>query len=431
MTSSGTTFTSSRTYRRRPGFSAAVLFVLRRYLGASQTGRLTVTLPSGAALRHIGARPGPDAILTLRRWRALWRMMTGGSVGLARAYIDGDCHSPDIGAVLAFGVRNEAALSRAAPGAGRSRILGRIRHWLRANTRRGSRRNIAAHYDLGNAFYARWLDGGMNYSSALFADGRQTLEQGQDAKLSRIVALLGTRAGASRARDRMRLGSARRAAGRKGGLSHHWHHPLPRAAGVRAVAASRPCRAGTMDLRLQDYRDIKGRFDRVVSIEMVEAVGEAYWPRYFQTLRQSLTDTGVAVLQAITIADSRFARYRRRPDFIQQYIFPGGMLPTLDIIRREAGRAGLRLLAQESFGPSYARTLAEWRRRFLAAWPEIEALGFDGRFRRMWNIICPIAKPDFWPARSTSACLSLNPSSPVNIVPDRSIGAQAPNKMVC
>lgn len=385
MTSSGTTFTSSRTYRRRPGFSAAVLFVLRRYLGASQTGRLTVTLPSGATLRHIGARPGPDAILTLRRWRALWRMMTGGSIGLARAYIDGDCHSPDIGAVLAFGVRNEAALSRAAPGAGRSRVLGRIRHWLRANTRRGSRRNIAAHYDLGNAFYARWLDSGMNYSSALFADGRQTLEQGQDAKLSRIVALLEP----APEHRVLEIGCgwgplAERLAVKEG--CHVTGITLSREQLAFAQSRLRGRAAPERwDLRLQDYRDIKGRFDRVVSIEMVEAVGEAYWPRYFQTLRQSLTDTGVAVLQAITIADSRFARYRRRPDFIQQYIFPGGMLPTLDIIRREAGRAGLRLLAQESFGPSYARTLAEWRRRFLAAWPEIEALGFDGRFRRMWE----------------------------------------------
>jgi len=155
-----------------------------------------------------------------------------------------------------------------------------------------------------------------------------------------------------------------------------------------AFAQARLRRRGLADsaeLRLQDYRDVDGRFDRIVSIEMLEAVGERYWPTYFDKVRQALTDTGVAVLQAITIAESRFASYRRQPDFIQRYIFPGGMLPTMEIIRREAARAGLRLIAQESFGASYAKTLAEWRRRFLDKWREIEALGFDLRFKRMWE----------------------------------------------
>ena len=152
---------------------------------------------------------------------------------------------------------------------------------------------------------------------------------------------------------------------------------------------ARGCAAGTLtqraDLRLQDYRDVGGRFDRIVSVEMLEAVGERFWPAYFGKLRQALTDTGIAVLQAITIAREPFRNYRRQPDFIQRYIFPGGMLPTMDIIRREAARAGLRLVAHESFGASYAQTLAEWRRRFLQAWPDIEALSFDLRFKRMWE----------------------------------------------
>jgi cyclopropane-fatty-acyl-phospholipid synthase len=225
----------------------------------------------------------------------------------------------------------------------------------------------------------------MNYSSALFTQDGQTLEQGQDAKLSRIVELLDVAPG----QRILEIGCG------WGPLAEQLVMRADREVNGLTLSAeqldfaqarlARQATANNWDLRLQDYRDIDGQYDRIVSIEMLEAVGERYWPLYFAKLRQSLTDTGVAVLQAITIAESRFATYRRRPDFIQQYIFPGGMLPTLDIIRRQAARAGFRLIAHESFGGSYAKTLAEWRRRFLQAWPCIEALGFDARFKRMWE----------------------------------------------
>jgi cyclopropane-fatty-acyl-phospholipid synthase len=379
--------TSSQAAPRRawPSLAPAVAHILKRYLAPADFGTLTIVLPSGVTITHRGGQPGPDAMLVLHRWRALRRMVLGGSLGLARAYMDDDCRTPDIKALLDFGMKNEASLVKSPPEGRRTRIVERLRLLRRANTKRGSRRNIAAHYDLGNAFYAHWLDRGMNYSSALFTRDEQTLEDAQDAKLERIVDLLA----ASHGQSVLEIGCgwgplAERLATRQ----HCRVTGLTLSAEQLAFARTRLERRlpeGNWDLRLQDYRDVQGRFDRVVSIEMIEAVGEHYWPAYFAKLRASLTDTGAAVLQAITIAEERLANYRRRPDFIQRYIFPGGMLPTLDIIRREAARAGLRIVERDPFGASYAQTLAEWRRRFLRAWPEIEALGFDRRFKRMWE----------------------------------------------
>jgi cyclopropane-fatty-acyl-phospholipid synthase len=385
MTFPGTTLNGTKAAHFRPGLSTVIVWLLRRYLKAAQVGTLTVQLPSRVTLHHKGSRPGPEAALIMRRWRALWRMMFGGSLGLARAYIDNDCRSPDIRALLDFGMQNEEFLIKSAPGSRRTRVLERLRLLRRANTRRGSRRNIAAHYDLGNDFYALWLDRGMNYSSALFRHETQTLEEAQDSKLQRIVDLLEVEPGQRVLEIGCGWGPlAERLITRHGasvtGLTLSAEQLAFAQARLRGRAPAADC-----DLRLQDYRDVDGRYDRAVSIEMIEAVGECYWPIYFDKLRRSLSDTGFAVLQAITIAESRFANYRRRPDFIQRYIFPGGMLPTLDIIRREATRAGLRLIESQSFGASYAKTLAEWRRRFLRAWPEIETLGFDDRFRRMWE----------------------------------------------
>jgi cyclopropane-fatty-acyl-phospholipid synthase len=358
-----------------------LLLILRRI----EVGTLTVTFPSGASIHHRGARPGPEGVLLVRRWRALLRLLLAGDLGLAHAYMDDDCHSPDVRALLEFGARNAPARSKLPSDFPLAHSFDRIRHALRANTRTGSRRNIAAHYDLGNDFYALWLDRGMNYSSALFTEAGQTLEQAQDAKLSRIVELLDVKAGQSILEIGCGWGPLAERLTVDTGCS---------VTGVTLSAAQldfaqarlhRRTPTKNWDLRLQDYRDIAGRYDRIVSIEMLEAVGERYWPIYFDKLRQSLTDTGTAVLQVITIAESRFAAYRRRPDFIQRYIFPGGMLPTLDIIRRQAASAGLNIVSQQSFGASYAKTLAEWRRRFLQAWPCIEALGFDARFKRMWE----------------------------------------------
>jgi cyclopropane-fatty-acyl-phospholipid synthase len=406
----GTTLFGPAVGGSSPGRASMAARLLRRYLRKLEVGSLTLTLPSGATIRHQGAHAGPDAILTVRRWRALWRMMSEGDLGLARAYIDDDCRSPDIKALIDFGAQNEAALAKATSGSLLSRVRDRLRHWRRANTRRGSRRNIAAHYDLGNAFYALWLDAGMNYSSACYTRESETLEQAQETKLDRVSELL-----AVKPEHRvLEIGCGWGPLAERLIEQHGCHVTgLTLSAQQLAFTQARLRRRGldkNAELRLQDYRDLDGRYDRIVSIEMLEAVGERYWPVYFAKLRQALADTGIAVLQAITIAESRFAHYRRQPDFIQRYIFPGGMLPTMEIIRREAARAGLRLVAHESFGSSYGKTLAEWRRRFLHIWPDIEALGFDLRFKRMWEYYLSYCEVGFQIGAINVSLLKLAPS---------------------
>jgi cyclopropane-fatty-acyl-phospholipid synthase len=368
-----------------PAASARIFaLILGRYLKSLEHGGLTVTLPSGAAIRHRGPHAGPDAVLEVRRWRTLWRLLLQGDLGLARAYMDGDCETPDLRALLDLGAQNEAVLARTASGSLLSRILERLRHGRRANTRPGSRRNIAEHYDLGNAFYELWLDRGMNYSSALFASADATLEQAQQAKLDRVVELLNVQPDQRVLEIGFGWGALaeqlQSRAGHYSGVTLSTEQLAYTDARLR-----RRSNADNFDLKLRDYRDVPGTFDRIVSIEMFEAVGERYWPIYFDKLKHALTATGAAVLQVITIAEARFADYRCSPDFIQRYIFPGGMLPTMEILRREAARAGLKLESHDAFGRSYARTLAEWRHRFVARWPDIEALGFDLRFKRMWE----------------------------------------------
>ena len=413
-----TTLTGSAFGHFPPVLSSALRRTLLHFLRRIEVGTLTVTLPSGASIHHAGARPGPDGVLLVRRWRALLRLLLAGDLGLARAYMDDDCRSPDLRALLEFGARNARSRKKLPSDFPLARSLDRIRHALRANTRTGSRRNIAAHYDLGNDFYALWLDRGMNYSSALFTEAGQTLEQAQDAKLSRIVELLDVQAGQrileigcgwGPLAERLATDAACNVTGVT--LS------AAQLEFARARLRHQTC-VKNWDLRLQDYRDINGRYDRIASVEMLEAVGERYWPTYFDKLRQSLTDTGIAVLQVITIAEGRFAAYRRRPDFIQRYIFPGGMLPTLEIIRQQAARAGLHLIAQQSFGASYAQTLAEWRRRFLNAWPCIEALGFDARFKRMWEYYLSYCEAGF--------AVNAIDVNLIKLVPARCAGESAP-----
>jgi len=362
---------------------------LRRLLARVRHGRLSLTLPDGTRLEATGALPGPQAALHLHRWRPLLRLLLEGDVGLAFSYRDGDWSTPDLCELLCFGAANEAAFGRAVESRGPARWFGRWLHRRHANTRRGSRDNIAFHYDLGNDFYARWLDASMLYSSALFDadDPAQTLEAAQQRRLERIVELLDMREGASVLEIGIGWGTlaatlAGRFASRVTGVT------LSRE--QLAFARERAAWAGVapqLDLRLQDYRDLEGRYDRIVSIEMIEAVGEAYWPTYFAVLRDRLASGGTALLQAITIDAAHFERYRSTPDFIQRCIFPGGMLPTPERIAEEAARAGLVVTHAERFGLGYARTLAEWRRRFLAEWPAIEALDrrFDLRFRRLWE----------------------------------------------
>jgi cyclopropane-fatty-acyl-phospholipid synthase len=364
------------------GFAARML---RHFLRGVSVGRLVVTLPDGAALTAAGRAPGMRADLQIKRWRAVRRLFTRGDIGFAEGYRDGDWETSDLKTLLTWALANEEALARLAQGSWAARFWRVVQHRRRANTRANSRRNIAAHYDLGNTFYAGWLDAGMNYSSAVYRHPDATLEEAQAAKLEKVVGLLDLSGGErileigcgwGALMERLAADPACRLTGLTLSAEQHTfaRHRLQDSVNNKRA-----------ELRMQDYRDVTGSFDRIVSIEMLEAVGEKYWPVYFDTLRQRLKPGGKAVLQVITIDARCYPAYRARPDFIQTYIFPGGMLPTREIIRNQIQGAGLRLLHEETFGQSYARTLADWRVRFNTAWPQLVALGFDERFRRLWN----------------------------------------------
>jgi cyclopropane-fatty-acyl-phospholipid synthase len=367
----------------RVGRSTAKL--IRRLVGKLAYGRLRIVTPSGMSFVHEGRAEGPEATIVLRNWRALRRVLSGGDIGFAEGFIEGDWNSPDRVALIRLFARNAAAMTETIQGHPLMRTFTRIRHWMRANSKRGSRRNIEAHYDLGNAFYGLWLDAAMVYSSAIFSSRTVSLEEAQQAKLGRIRELLQL-AGGERI---LEIGCG------WGALARHLAETAqahvtgitlsPSQLALSEEAVSTPDLAGRVDLRLQDYREVQGQFDRVVSIEMFEAVGEAYWPSYFSTLRRSLAAGGRAVLQVISIAEDRYEDYKRDTDFIQAHIFPGGFLPSKTAFAMAAEKAGLAIVYAEYFGESYAETLAEWRRRFNLNWSKIAPLGFDERFKRLWN----------------------------------------------
>lgn len=371
----------STDYRNEGGVGC---FILRQLLRRIEIGALTVLTPSGVRVQHTGHEPGPEAVLVLHRWRALRKLLFRGNIGFGEAYMAGDWSSPDVPALIELAARNSARIESMIEGGRPARLVNQLRHALRMNSMSGSRRNISFHYDLGNDFYRLWLDQSMTYSSALYATPTDTLEQAQQAKTARIIGMLGVRQGAKVLEIGFGWGALAAEIARAGG--HVTGLTLSREQLV--FAQDRIAGEGLSQrvaLRLQDYRDADGGYDHIVSIEMLEAVGERYWPTYFRTIRERLNAGGTAVLQAITIAEDRLDHYRGTTDFIQRYIFPGGMLPTQALIAEHAANAGLTLTSSETFGDSYQRTLAEWRRRFVAAGPSVEQLGFDGRFRRLWE----------------------------------------------
>jgi cyclopropane-fatty-acyl-phospholipid synthase len=357
---------------------------LRRLVSALEHGHITVVTPSGERIEHRAAKSHLNATLVLHRWRTIRRLVTHGDLGFAEAYIDGDWSSPDLTALIELAALNTGQLGQKMSGLLTVRTLNRLRHLLKANTRAGSRQNIAFHYDLGNAFYRFWLDDSMTYSAALYERESDTLEDARDAQLNRIVDLLELRGD----EQILEIGCG------WGALAARLAHQGAHVTGVTlsseqlAYASQRIAGQGLGDkvlLELKDYRDVTGCYDRIVSIEMLEAVGEAYWPLYFRMLRDRLKPGGKAVLQVISIDEKLFEGYRRSADFIQRHIFPGGMLPSKRVIADQAKAAGLTLKSVETFGDSYARTLFEWRQRFLASWSNIEATGFPIRFRRLWE----------------------------------------------
>jgi cyclopropane-fatty-acyl-phospholipid synthase len=354
--------------------------------GLIRAGELRLTLPDGSTHRVRGSRPGPTAEVRLRSVRAVRRFATGGSLGLAEAYLDGDWSTPDLRAVMMLAAANEAEWEAMLRGRPIMRWLSRLVHMFKPNTRRGARRNIAAHYDLGNAFYASWLGPTMTYSSAEFAAPSETLEQAQGRKIRNLLDVLALAPGGRLLEIGCGWGHLAEVAARERGVQVV---ALTLSQAQAEVARARIAAAGLNDrveIRLQDYRDVTETFDAVASVEMFEAVGEAYWPTYFRAVHDRLRAGGRAALQIITIADRFFEEYRRTADFIQRYVFPGGMLPSPRRLREEVAQAQLHWVSEVWFGASYAETLRRWNESFQAAWPRIAATGdYDARFKRLWE----------------------------------------------
>ena len=356
-----------------------------RLLQRLQHGTLHLELPDGSTLQ-LGQGNQPHASLRLHDWRVFGAVLRSGDIGLAEGYIDQHWSTPHLGDLLRLLMANRDALESLVYGAWWGRLAYRLRHLLHRNTRTGSRRNIAAHYDLGNAFYRLWLDATVNYSSAWFdGDHGRALSEAQDAKVARALAEAGVQPGGRVLEIGCGWGAVAEAAARRG--AHLTGVTL--STEQLAWAQERLARqglGGQAELRLQDYRDIADApFDALVSIEMFEAVGRAYWPSYFETVARSLKPGGRACIQTITIRDDLFDRYVRSTDFIQQYIFPGGLLPSDHEFRLAAGRAGLEVERTLAFGPDYAETLRRWRADFHAQAEQIRPLGFDLPFMRTWD----------------------------------------------
>jgi cyclopropane-fatty-acyl-phospholipid synthase len=349
-------------------------------------GRLSLTTRDGRQFDFDGREPGPAAVLTITGESFGRRLLTGGALGFAESYIDGICDSPDLAALIELAALNEdAAWGSRLRGHPFARLVARLHHLARLNTRRGSRRNIAAHYDLGNDFYGRWLDPTMTYSAALFAAPDEPLEIAQNRKYRRLAGLAGIGADDRVLEIGCGWGGFAEFAAREIGC-HVTALTISRE--QFAFAQRRIATAGLgdrIDIRLCDYRDIEGRFDRVVSIEMLEAVGERFWPIYFERLGTLLEPGGRAALQVITIDEAHWDGYRRNADFIQRYIFPGGMLPTVGRLATQADGAGLHWCESHAHGGDYAHTLERWLAAFDANWDAIAPLGFDDRFRRLWR----------------------------------------------
>jgi len=368
--------------RRPPAFH-----LLLRLLSANWTwGRLSIVLPDGAIHQLGGQTSGLAAVLNIGDDRFASRVLKSGDIGFAEGYLAGEWDSPDLVVLLETLARNYDHIRRLFDGNKLMRVVNSLRHRLNRNSRSGSRRNIEAHYDLGNAFYAAWLDPSMTYSSARFRQPDQSLENAQRDKYAALARLMDLQRGHTVLEIGCGWGGfAEFAAGEVGAritaitLSREQYDFARRRlfeAGLAEVAK----------VRLLDYRDVDGQFDRIASIEMFEAVGRAYWPQYFSKLHRALKPGGLAGLQMITIQDELFADYEAGVDFIRSYVFPGGSLPSEANLAPVVARAGLHWGATERFGADYADTLAAWRRRFCTAWPDIRrhAPGFDERFRRLW-----------------------------------------------
>lgn len=373
---------------------------LRHAAGRWRGRGLKIELPGGRKIEIGDGAGGEPAVLRVNRSKALRRAATGGDIGFAEGYLAGDWDTPDLARLLIALAANFEALGRLGLGSLLHRLFQLRLKFLQANTSRGSRRNIHAHYDLGNAFYQAWLDPGMTYSSALYAHADEALESAQARKHAALAEAIGLQPGHSVLEIGCGWGGFAEFAAREFGARVT---AITISAAQHAYAQARIARAGLsdrVDVRLCDYRQVEGRFDRVISIEMFEAVGERYWSAFFNAVRDRLASGGRAGLQVITIRDDLFTDYRGRVDFIQRYVFPGGMLPSERRLIQAAGEAGLRCSEPRRFGLDYARTLRAWAERFEHAWPHLTGECFDERFRRLWRFYLAYCEAGFATART-------------------------------
>jgi cyclopropane-fatty-acyl-phospholipid synthase len=348
-------------------------------------GRLDFILPDGRRFRAEGQKPGPVAEITIHNPDTFGRLIREGDLGFCEAYLDGWWSTPDLMAFMDLIHQGNEAVYDGYPGMAVIRTFEKLRFWWQSNSKGQARKNIAYHYDLGNEFYQLWLDDTMTYSSGLFTTGQESLEKAQEQKYASMVDQMGAKPGDHVLEIGCGWGGFAEYAARERGLRVTG---LTISQAQHDYAVARIAKAGLADrvtIKMQDYRDETGLYDGIASIEMFEAVGERYWPVYFNTLRDRLKPGGHATLQIITVQDKRWHVYKRGVDFIQKYIFPGGMLPSPSVLRSEISKAGLRLKGSIEFGQSYSQTLRRWHDVFNARWPEVARMGFDDRFRRMWN----------------------------------------------
>jgi len=360
--------------------------ILDRIDGGVAEGRLHLTLPDGSFRVLGGNGEGPVAAVHIKSWRALARLAASGSVGWYKAWAYGEWTSPDPVALFDLFMRNAATLGDVARAKGPWRLVNRLAHALRANGKRRARRNIAHHYDLGNDFYAAWLDAGMTYSSAIFAAPSDSLEAAQDHKVRLLLDRLDLKPGQHLLEIGCGWGGLAEIAARDYGVHVTG---LTLSSEQKAYADGRLAEAGLrgrVTIELKDYRDVRGAFDAVASVEMVEAVGQEYWPAYLQTIARVLKPGGKAALQLISIREALFENYAANTDFIQAYIFPGGLLLSEARFGALAAAAGLSWHDRQGYGLDYAETLERWRARYdeAVAARRLPA-GFDEAFNNLWR----------------------------------------------
>ena len=366
-----------------PWHARTVLSLLEKI----QVGQLTLVSPEGEKFIFRGTQSGIEANIQIHDWLVCKACLKSGDIGLAETYIDGLWDSTDIQSLLRLFLLNRQVIEKAIYGSWLGRLGYRIKHWLNKNSKTGSKKNIHAHYDIGNAFYSLWLDPSMTYSSACFKNKDTSLIEAQEAKYQRIIDSINVDAGQNILEVGCGWGGLMEAASNQGINIDCLTISQEQAAYARDRAARiKSNSSGKVNILLQDYRDHQNQYDGIASIEMFEAVGEKYWATYFEMIQRCLKPGKKACIQTIVIADNLFDKYRRSSDFIQQYVFPGGMLPSIKKFKEAAQSKGLIVEDVYEFGQDYQKTLCLWHQKFNQHLQEIKQQGFDEKFIRLWNL---------------------------------------------